>query len=91
MVDPKPIYAAQPLAAWNQILLNGIPVAWTHKKDDAYMLARCLNEREELVKALERYATHASDCSVRQALGIRCDCGLSDVFQRYVLKTRGTS
>lgn len=47
--------------------------------------------KDELAAALERYATHAADCSVRQALGIRCDCGLADVFQRYVLPDRYTT
>ena len=50
MTEIKQIYTTQPLAAWHQILMNGAPVAWTHKEDDASMLVRFLNEREELVK-----------------------------------------
>lgn len=56
---------------------------------NAEHIVHVVNHWDELVAALERYATHANDCSVRQALGIRCDCGLSDVFQRHVLTARG--
>lgn len=58
-------------------------------KANAEFIVRACNAHDELVAALERYSTHANDCSVRQAFGIKCDCGLSDVFQKHVLKARG--
>lgn len=59
------------------------------ERANAELIVRAVNAHEALMAALERYATHAHDCSVRQAFGIRCDCGLSDLFQRYVIRGRG--